>query len=155
MKIRALAVAALLCGCNQAVPTYTASSGSLALSNDDGLLYAVDTDSNQLFVLDSRSEEVVASVKVGQQPERVVVGRDDTIFVSNRMGRSISVITRGEWTETRTLDTAVEPAGMAINGDQLLVVNATRLDDASVGSLMAFDLLSIARPIDWRIQWVA
>lgn len=139
MKIRALAVAALLCGCNQQVPSYTAASGSLALSNDDGLLYAVDTDSNQLFVIDARTDEVKAAVTVGLQPEKVVVGKDDTIYVANRMGRSISVIHRGEWTEAAKLPTAVEPAGMAINGDTLLVVNAAMLDDAMKGSLMAFD----------------
>jgi YVTN family beta-propeller protein len=139
MKIRALAVAAMMCACNQAVPTYTAASGSLALSNDDKLLYAVDSDSNQVFVLDARDESVVASVAVGQQPERVVIGRDDTVFVSNRMGRSVSVIHRGDWKEATRLATAVEPAGMAVNGDTLLVVNATTLEDAMVGSLMAFD----------------
>src|SRR5258705_8576386 len=109
MKIRALAVAALLYGCNQQVPTYTAASGSLALSSDDGLLYAVDTDSNQLFVIDARSDEVKAAVTVGQQPEKVVVGRDDTIYVANRMGRSVSVIRRGDWKELTKLPTAVEP----------------------------------------------
>ncbi|MBK7857303.1 MAG: c-type cytochrome [Archangiaceae bacterium] len=139
MKIRALAVAALLCGCNQQVSSYTASSGSLALSNDDRLLYAVDTDSNQLFVIDAKSQEVVASVQVGQQPEKVVVGKDDTIYVANRMARSVSVIRRDDWKEATRLPTAVEPAGMAVSGNVLLVVNATMVDDSSVGSLMAFD----------------
>src|ERR1043165_510453 len=90
MKIRALAVAALLVGCNQQVPSYTASSGSLALSNDDSLLYAVDPDSNSLYVLDARSEELKAVVAVGTQPEKVIVGHDDTVYVSNRMSRSVS-----------------------------------------------------------------
>src|SRR5262245_14714242 len=61
MKFHALAVAALACGCHQQVATYTASSGSLALSNDDSVLYAVDPDSNQLFVVDSKTEEVKAA----------------------------------------------------------------------------------------------
>ena len=99
MKIRALAVTALLCGCGQQVSTYTSSSGSLALSNDDALLYAVDTDSDQLFVLDARDESSLAQVKVGHMPEKVIVGHDDTIYVSNRMGRSVSVIHRGSWNE--------------------------------------------------------
>lgn len=143
MKIRALAVAALLCGCNQQVATYSAASGSLALSHDDGLLYAVDTDSDQLFVIDAKTEEVKASVHVGKHPEKVIVGRDDTIFVANRLDRSISVIKKGEWSEVTRLPTAVEPTGMAITGDTLLVVNATMLNDAAVGSLMAFDLKSM------------
>lgn len=143
MKIRALAVAALLAGCNQQVSTYTASSGSLALSNDDSVLYAVDPDSDQLFVVDARSEEVKGAIKVGKHPEKVVVGRDDTIYVANRLDRSVSVIKRGEFAETTRLPTAVEPSGLAINGDTLLVVNATMLNDASVGSLMAFDLKSL------------
>ncbi|MBL8953127.1 MAG: c-type cytochrome [Myxococcaceae bacterium] len=149
MKIRALAVAVALVGCNQAVPTYTSSSGSLALSNDDGTLYAVDSDSNQLFVLDARSEELKAAIAVGAQPEKVVVGKDDTIYVSNRMGRSVSVIRYGEWKEATRLDTAVEPSGMAVSGDTLLVVNATMLDNAEVGSLMAFDTKTLS--LQWEL----
>lgn len=148
MKIRALAVAALLSGCNQAVPTYSASSGSLALSNDDGLLYAADSDSNSLFVLDAKTEELVAKVDVGTQPEKVIVAKDDTIFVANRMSRSISVIHRGEWKEATRLATAVEPTGMAIDGNTLYVVNATMLDDAQVGSLMAFDIASLSKKFE-------
>jgi len=149
MKIRALAVAVCLFGCNQTVSTYTSASGSLALSSDDGTLYAVDTDSNQLFVLDARTEELKAAVAVGKSPETVVVGKDDTIFVANRMGRSVSVIRYGDWKEAARLDTAVEPVGMAVNGDTLLVVNATMLDNAAVGSLMAFDLKTLT--MQWEV----
>src|SRR3954464_9131808 len=126
MKSRALVVAVLVWGCNQPVSTYSSASGSLGVSRDDALLYAADSDSDSLFVIDAKTESVVAQVKVGKQPERVLVGPDDTIYVSNRMGRSVSVIKRGEGTEAAKLATAVEPVGMSMSNDGklLLVVNA-------------------------------
>ncbi len=144
MKIRVLAVAVVMSACSPQSSTYSSSSGSLALSKDDALLYAVDSDSNSLFVLDTRDESVVAQVAVGKQPEKVVVGPDDTIYVSNRMSRSVSVIRRGEWKEASHLATAVEPTGMAFTSDgkTLLVVNATSLTDSTTGTLMGFDTSS-------------
>ena len=77
MKIRALAVAAaaFAWGCGQQVSTYSAASGSLALSSDDALLYAVDSDSDSLFVINAHDESPVAQVKVGHGPEKVIVDR--------------------------------------------------------------------------------
>jgi YVTN family beta-propeller protein len=153
MKSRALVVAALVCGCSQPVSTYSSASGSLGLSRDDALLYAADSDSDSLFVIDAKTESVVAQVKVGKQPERVLVGPDDTIYVSNRMGRSVSVIKRGEWTEAAKLATAVEPVGMSMSNDGklLLVVNAATLDDAAVGSVMAFDARTLERRYEIKV----
>jgi YVTN family beta-propeller protein len=150
MKIRALAVAALLWGCGNQVSTYSSSSGSLALSNDDALLYAVDSDSNQLFVINAGDESLVSQVKVGKTPEKVIVGPDDTIYVTNRMERSVSIIKRGDWKEANRLATGVEPAGLAFTSDgkTLLVVNATMLDDAAKGSLMGFDTATLQKQFE-------
>ena len=68
--------------------TYSPSSGSLALSRDDKLLYAVDADNGIVAVVDTDAHTKIAEVKVGTTPERITVGPDDTIYVSNTAGRN-------------------------------------------------------------------
>ncbi|HVE84668.1 MAG TPA: hypothetical protein VND93_17550, partial [Myxococcales bacterium] len=92
----------LLSACGEpSTASYTNAAGSLALSRDDAFLYAVDTDNDLVAVVDTATEAMVAQVQVGRAPERITVGPDDTIYVSNRGSRSVSVIRRGAgtWTE--------------------------------------------------------
>jgi YVTN family beta-propeller protein len=152
MKKRLLAaalVAALgLTGCEQKPSaTYTPYAGTLALSRDDAFLYAVDTDNGIVAVLDTATRSKVAEVKVGRLPERIAVGPDDTVYVSNSGSRSVSVIRRGQWTEAARLDVGVEPMGLGLSADgkTLYVVNSAMLDSTEQGSLMAFDTSSLKR----------
>jgi DNA-binding beta-propeller fold protein YncE len=117
------------------------SASTLALSRDDALLYAVDTDNAVLAVIDTKSETKLAEVKVGAGAAKVVVGPDDTIYVSNRFEHSVSVIVRGEWTEARRFEAGLEPVGLALssNGSTLFVVSAVAPDTARHGSLHAID----------------
>jgi YVTN family beta-propeller protein len=143
----ALAVAALAgCGAEKSA-SYTNSAGSLALSRDDAFLYAVDSDNDLMVVVDTAAEAKVAEVRVGRAPERIVVGPDDTIYVSNRGSRSVSVIQRGAgvWTETLQVPVGVEPVGLAVSPDNkvLYVVNSTSLHSAETGSLMAIDVKTL------------
>ncbi len=136
----------VLVGCESGTTdTYTNSSGSLALSRDDGLLYAADSDNDLLAVVDTKTHEKIAEVKVGKSPERVIVAPDDTIYVTNRFDRSVSVIRRGEWTEASKVKVGVEPTGLAVSPDNktLYVVNSTSLDSAEVGSLQAIDTATL------------
>jgi YVTN family beta-propeller protein len=127
--------------------TYTPSSGSLALSQDDAFLYAADSDNGIVSVVDTAAHTKVAEIKVGVDPERIAVGPDDTVYVSNRGSRSVSVIRRGEWTEAARLDVGVEPMGLGLSGDgrTLYVVNTTSLDSTEHGSLMAIDTGTLKR----------
>ncbi len=137
-----------LTGCEQKPSaTYTPSAGSLALSRDDAFLYAVDTDNGIVSVVDTAAHLKVAEVKVGLLPERITVGQDDTLYVSNRGNRSVSVIRRGDWVEAARLDVGVEPMGLGVSGDgkTLYVVNSAMLDSTEQGSLMAFDTATLKR----------
>src|SRR4051794_31570380 len=58
------------------------ASGSLALSNDDSTVFAVDTDNGQLLRIDPVTKDV-KTITVGKSPVRVIVGPDDTVFVTN------------------------------------------------------------------------
>ena len=123
------------------------SSGSMALSLDDAYLYAADTDNGVVVVVDAKRQEPVAQVKVGLAPTRLLVGPDESLYVTNRGARSVSVIRKGVWTEAARLDVGVEPAGLALSrdGQTLLVVSSTSLDTPEVGTLTAFDTATLQR----------
>jgi len=127
--------------------TYTPSAGSLALSRDDKLLYAVDSDNGIVAVVDTDAHEKIAEVKVGASPERLTVGPDDTIYVSNRFERSVSVIRRGQWVEAARLEVGIEPMGLGVSADgkTLYVVNSAMRDSTEKGSVTAFDTGTLAR----------
>ena len=139
--------AMLLAACGEQSTLYTNSAGSLALSRDDAFLYAVDSDNDMVAVVDTASKALVTTVKVGRAPERVVVGADDTIYVSNRGSRSVSVIKRGAgtWSQVLQLPVGVEPVGLAVAPDNktLYVVNSTALDSPETGTLTAIDVKTL------------
>ncbi len=121
-------------------PPKSRAGGSMAVSRDDALLYAADTDNGTLGVIDATNLKVVATVKVGEAPYRVAVAPDDTVFVANRRSRSVSVIRRGEWTVAAELATDVDPVGLGVATDgTVYVVCATASDAAEHGTFTAFD----------------
>ena len=140
-----LAAVSLLGACTQAPHVGARSSGSLAASTDDALLYAADTDNGLLGVIDVKTQKTIAEVKVGQSPWRVTVAPDDTIFVANRGSRSVSVIRRGDWTVAAELATDIDPVGMVMtpDGKTLYVVCATSALASEYGTLTAFDVATL------------
>ncbi|MCP3058270.1 c-type cytochrome [Myxococcus sp. K38C18041901] len=148
-----LAAALGLCACEDRSTgaAWTNASGSVALSRDDAFLYVVDADTGVLAVVETASGQKVGEVKVGTGPERVVVGPDDTVYVSNRGARSVSVIRRGDWNEAARVAVGVEPMGMTVspNGDTLYVVNSTALDSSVYGTLMAVDTRTLE--VRWEL----
>lgn len=134
-----------LAGCAGRSESYSASAGSLAASKDEALLYAADADWDKVFVIDAKTEQVITSVSVGKTPERVLVGPDDTLYVTARYGRGISVVARGEWDSARFVETGIEPSALALSNDgrTLYVVNSTMSDNALVGSVVAIDTATL------------
>lgn len=117
------------------------ASGSVAVTKDDALVYVADGDLDTVFVVDAKTQEVLREVAVGRQPEKVLVGPDGTAFVTNRLGRSVSILRPGESAEAARLEVGVEPVGLALSSDgrSLYVVNAASRTDAEFGTLMAID----------------
>ncbi len=156
MKSRLLAAllafsAPTFIGCSKQAEHTASSQGSVAVSKDDALVFAADSDTDSLIVLDAKTETVVATVKTGASPEQVLVGADDTIYVTNRMGRSITVIRRGQWQEAARLDVGVEPVSMAMTGDgkTLYVVSATSRESAEFGILTSIDTNTLST--NWEL----
>lgn len=123
----------------------------MAVSHDRKLIYATDPDNDLVVVFKARTEAKVAEVKVGRDPERIALGSDGTIYVSNRGSRSVSVIRRDEWRELTRIPVGVEPVGLAVSGDNrfLYVVNSTSIEDPENGTLIAVDLRT--RQQDWSL----
>ncbi len=123
-----------------------AADGTLALSVDGSLVYAVSADDNTLVVVDPAAKTVVATVAVGKSPARVIVGPDDTIFVSNRDSRSVSVIHKGTWSEASHIAVGAEPIGLALSpsADTLFVANRAS------GTVQAIDLTASAPAVRWE-----
>ena len=117
MKLRAtvvvIAAAFALSACSSTSDGYVNSSGSVALSKDDALVYAADSDTNTVFIIDTKTLKEVAHVQVGLQPEKLLVAPDDTLYVTNRMSRSVSGDRpsrdrRGHWAVTEDHRTAAQ-----------------------------------------------
>lgn len=146
------AVLALAPGCSgNSTAGGNTANGSLGISRDDKLLFAADADLDTVFVFDTRTQTVVSEIAVGRQPEKVLVGPDDTVYVTNRLDRSVSVIRKGETTESARIAVAVEPVALAAStdGKTLYVVNATSLTDSDFGTLMAIDTATLS--IKWEL----
>ncbi|MDP3235958.1 MAG: hypothetical protein Q8N26_24440 [Myxococcales bacterium] len=152
MLVGALAAGVMLTGCTPAAQGNSSrSSGSLALSSDDSTLYAVDTDNGVLAIIPVAAPDQKTLIPVGQGPMRVVLGPDDTAYVANRGSNSISVVRKGAKEVSATLQTAVEPTGLALSADgrQLLVTCNTARDTAAHGVLMAFDTATLEQ--QWEL----
>jgi YVTN family beta-propeller protein len=144
--VGALAAGSLLSACTPAVQgNASRSSGSLALSSDDSTLYAVDTDNGVLAVMSLANPAEKYLVPVGREPVRLIVGPDDTVYVANKGSNTVSVIRKGERQVSATLETSVEPSGLALSADgkQLLVTTATARDTTAHGLLTAFDTATL------------
>ena len=150
-KLAALALGSILLGaCGRAPsPAFTAPPGARAISRDDAFLYVVDTDRERLKIVNSDSQNVVAEVAVGRAPERVAVGSDETIYVTNRGSRSVSVIRKGAWREAARIPAGIEPLALTVSrdGSTLYVVNGSSELESEMGTLTAVDTRSL------RIKW--
>src|SRR5258708_26846212 len=114
----------------------------MVVSHDRKLIYETDPDNDLVVVFKARTEDKLAEVKVGRDPERIALGSDGTIYVSNRGSRSVSVIRRHEWRESARIPVGLEPVGLAVSpGNHFLyVVNTTSIEDPENGTLVAIDL---------------
>lgn len=151
MVVGAVVAASLFGGCRPPATSVARSSGSVALSADDHRVFAVDTDNGVLAIINTGTR-AVTTVKVGEQPARVVVDANDTAFVANKGSRSVSVVRDGDTTESARIAVGVEPRGMALtrDGKTLLVVSATSLTRPDVGTLTAIDTATLEKK--WELE---
>ncbi|MFO0594531.1 MAG: hypothetical protein U0228_04485 [Myxococcaceae bacterium] len=153
LLLGALTAAVAFTGCNPPGNAAAArASGSVALTNDDKQVLAVDTDNNVLVRFDPTTKAILGQVTVGKSPARVIVDANDTAFVTNRGERSVSVIRKDDTAESARIPVGIEPSGMALtpDGKLLLVVSATALDKTETGLLTAIDTNTLEKK--WEIE---
>jgi YVTN family beta-propeller protein len=96
--------------------------GHLALSPDGKTLYATNDTENMLSIIDIESGKRRAQVTVGQRPHGVAASSGGRVFVSNRKGKSISVVNAQSETVVKTLPLKGHPVHLTMTsgGDYLL-----------------------------------
>jgi YVTN family beta-propeller protein len=142
-----------LSACSSApVGEYRASSGTLALSRDGAEVYAVDSDNDLVAILSSTDLRKIAEVKVGHRPERIAVGADGTLFVTNKGDRTVSFVKRGAWMVLDTVTVGIEPVGVDVtrDGNHVLVASSTSLSNPEVGTLTSIDART--RKVEWQLD---
>lgn len=102
------------------------SSGSIAVSRDDALLFVADADHDRLTVIDTATKSVVRQTPVGKAPERVLVAPSGAVYVSSRGARTVSRLTADGAGVEATATVGAEPVGLALSLDasQLYVANS-------------------------------
>jgi YVTN family beta-propeller protein len=131
------------------------SSGSIGITSNDALLYVADADHDRVTVIDAKSRAVVGHIPVGMKPERIMVGPDDAVYVTNRGERSVMRIAPGAMSVEAVGAVGAEPVGMALSDDgkKLYVANSMS------GTVSVLDSASLA-PVDevavggqpWAVQ---
>lgn len=120
-----VAVVLLAASCTQpnVVPR---SSGSIAVSRDDALLFVADADHDRLTVIDTASKTVLRQTAVAKAPERVLVAPSGAVYVTSRGARTVSRLTTDGAGVLATATVGAEPVGLALSTDesQLYVANS-------------------------------
>ena len=89
-------------------------------------LFVVTPTSNGVTVIDSKSDEVAATIAVGDQPIRISPSLDRSkAYVSNQQSGTVSVIDTSMLNVTNTINVGVSPQESAVSpdGQQLFVVH--------------------------------
>jgi uncharacterized protein (TIGR03437 family) len=110
------------------------SSQTLALSGDDGVLAVVNPDSDSVSFFDTRpgTNQRIAEVKVGTEPNSVALSPDGTrAYVANTVSGTVSVLSLDRFvpafgTIVATIQVGTEPYGLALtpSATKLYVANA-------------------------------
>ena len=147
--LRAVVVFALValgaCG-SQPTKIRGQADGTMAMSMDGKYVYTANADANSVTVIDASARQLVATIPVGTRPARIAVGADDTLYVTNRGSRSVSVIHRGQWTEASRIEVGAEPIGVALSPDGATLYVA----NSAAGTVDAIDLTTQANTKRWE-----
>ena len=116
------------------------SSGSVALSPDDALLFVADANHDVLTVIDLKTRAVLAQTPVGKSPERVAVAPNGDVYVTSKGARTVSRLSPDGRHVEVTATVGAEPVGLSLSrdGQELLVANSmsgtvSRLDAKTLG----------------------
>jgi YVTN family beta-propeller protein len=94
--------------------------------------YVANLGSDDVTVIDTTSNAVVATIAVGSDPDAVAVSADGTrVYVSNFLSNAVSVIDAGQQAVIATVRVGRGPVGLAVSPDGTRLV-VTNREDGSV-----------------------
>ncbi len=98
------------------IPVAAAPNG-LAVSPNDGELYATISGSNIVDVINTQTDQVAQKINVGQQPEGITISHDGSkLYVTNNKGNSVSVVSL-QTGAIVTVPVGAGPTGIAEDAD--------------------------------------
>ncbi len=113
-------------------------------ANAVSFAYIPNSDSNNVSIIDTSANAVIAIVPVGDSPGGVAVNTAGTrVYVANSVSNNVSVIDTSTNAVVATVPVGMDPAGIAVNpaGSQVYVANA---DVKSVSVIDASSLTVVA-----------
>jgi DNA-binding beta-propeller fold protein YncE len=119
----------------ETVETISTGSSSQGLLVQDDTLYIAEGDTNSVSVYDLGTKQLLDRILVGFSPYRIV-GSGGYIYVSNRAGRSLSVLLPGQVNESSRISVEGSPAEMGIVEKRRWLYAA----DEDTGGLIVVDL---------------
>jgi YVTN family beta-propeller protein len=91
----------------------------VAINPDGTKIYAVNSHSNDVSIIDAAKNKVIATVPVGSSPQGVAVSPDGKkVYVTNLASNTISVIGTTSNTVISTLKIGRSPTGVAVSPDE-------------------------------------
>jgi phospholipase C len=113
-------------GHGHALPGSVINAHGVAVSPDSRSAYVVDTDHNQLVVLQLPSGQARGSVAVGDTPWNVALSSDGTTaYVTNTNSDTVSVIETASLRVTATIPVGHGPTGITVSGTTVWVTDNT------------------------------
>jgi YVTN family beta-propeller protein len=110
-------------------------------ANAVSFAYIPNSDSNDVSIIDTSANAVIATVPVGDSPGGVAVNTAGTrVYVANSVSNNVSVLDTSTNAVIATVPVGMDPSGIAVNpaGTQIYVANA------DVKSVSVIDATSLA-----------
>jgi DNA-binding beta-propeller fold protein YncE len=144
-------------------PVYPTHSQAIAIDQSHQTVWAVNPDNNTVTAVNAVNFMKQGEYAVGQKPETLAVGPDNTVWVANRDSATISVLnTNGSHITTIQLPRASQPYGIVFspNGSNAFVVlqalaRVLKMDPLSRTITASLDLSSDANGIRPQIRGAA
>ncbi len=124
-----------------AVTTLGETPNDVVMDELRGLLYLVRTNANRVDVYDYVNKAMLSPISVGTFPVSAAISPDsNTLYVTNAVSTSVSVIQLGTNQIVKTLSLPVRPEGVAVGADGrvLITTQGTGVNNASQ-TLLLYD----------------
>ncbi len=106
------------------------SPDDIVLSADGRRLFVVCSGSDEVMVVDTATQSIVGSVKVGKVPRGIALAPDGKRFyVTNSWSDTVSEVDAASLKVLRTLPTGFEPTGIAMDATRNALYVGNRLSD--------------------------